>query len=112
MLGLGLLNVWLLRSHKETPYRGGEAKTLKNEFAIYGLANWFFYLIGALKITSAVALFLSFIYSDLSFMASSLIIILMLGAIAMHIKAKDSIKKTLPALAMFFMSGIVYIYSF
>jgi len=34
---LGIFNVWLLRIGKTTSYRGGDARTLKEEFAVYGL---------------------------------------------------------------------------
>jgi hypothetical protein len=34
---LVLLSVWLVRFGKETPYRGGNAHSMKEEFAAYGL---------------------------------------------------------------------------
>ena len=37
IVGLGLLNVWLLRFGKATPYRGSSAETMHQEFAVYGL---------------------------------------------------------------------------
>jgi hypothetical protein len=33
---LSILNVWLLRPVQATPFRGGQAKTLREEFAAYG----------------------------------------------------------------------------
>ena len=112
IIALGLLNVWFLRVNKETFYRGGKAKNLKDEFAFYGLPNYFFYLIGGLKISSALLLFLSLSYPQLSLYPSLVIGSLMLGAIVMHIKSRDSIKKTTPALIMFIMSGVVCFYYF
>lgn len=56
VVALGLLNVWLLRYSKQTVYRGQGAKNLKEEFAVYGLPEWFHYLIGFLKVGSALAL--------------------------------------------------------
>ena len=40
---LGIFNVWLLRYNKNTEYRGGNAKSLKEEFETYGLNSWFMY---------------------------------------------------------------------
>ncbi len=39
IVAVGLLNVWLLRYNKDTSYRGGSAKNLKDEFAAYGLPS-------------------------------------------------------------------------
>ena len=49
VIALGIINVWILRSGKQTDYRGGEAINLKDEFTVYGLPTWFFYLVGILK---------------------------------------------------------------
>ncbi len=109
IVALGLLNVWLVRYFKETVYRGGHAKNLKEEFAAYGLPQWFHYLIGTLKIGSAIALIGALWFAPLALPAAGLISFLMIGALAMHIKIKDPIKKSLPALLMLVMSGsIVY----
>ncbi len=111
-VAFGILNVWLLRPNKKTPYRGGKTKNLKEEFGFYGLPHWFFCLVGVIKISSAIALLLSFSYPNLSLVASSIIFSLMVGAIVMHIKSGDSVKKTLPAVIMFIMSGVICFYSF
>ncbi len=107
VIALGLLNVWLLRFNKKTAYRGGEANNLVEEFAVYGLPSWFCYLIGFLKISAASLLLLGFWIPQLILPASLLVIALMLGAVTMHAKVKDPIKKALPAGAMLMMSIIV-----
>jgi hypothetical protein len=108
IIALGLLNVWLLRFSKKTEYRGGDASNLIEEFAVYGLPVWFCYLIGFLKIGSAVMLLLGLWIPELTLPASLLVIALMLGAVSMHAKVKDPIKKALPAGAMLLMSVIVF----
>ena len=107
LVALGLLNVWLLRFDKSTDYRGGEARSLKEEFATYGLPEWFFYLIGFLKITSAILLLAGFFFTSLVLPAGALVILLMLGAVSMHIKVKDPIKKSVPAVSMLVMSCLI-----
>ncbi len=104
ILGLGLLNVWILRASSATSYRGGAAQSLQEEFGAYGLPNWFFYLVGFLKIGSAVLLLTGIWYPEAIVPAAGLVAALMVGAIAMHLKVKDPAIRSLPALAMLVMS--------
>lgn len=105
ILGLGLLNVWLLRSRSATAYRGGEAKSLRDEFAAYGLPEWFFSVIGVLKVGSALALLVGLWVPALVAPAAGLVVALMLGALGMHLKVKDPPLKSLPAFLMLAMSA-------
>lgn len=104
IVGLGLLNVWIIRRDQETPYRGSCSGSLKGEFAAYGLPLWSFYVIGFIKITSALLLLLGLWYPFLIFPAAFVISIMMLGAVVMHIKVRDPLKKTLPALILLLFS--------
>ena len=52
-----VFNVWLLNMDQVSPYRGGDALTLKEEFLTYGLSENIFYLIGGIKLLAALALF-------------------------------------------------------
>ena len=104
IVAVGLLNVWLLRYNKDTSYRGGSAKNLKDEFAAYGLPHWAHYVVGALKISAAIALIAGLWISTINFYASALVAFLMLGALAMHLKIKDPIQKSIPAFLMLLMS--------
>lgn len=104
---LGLLNVWLLRSSQATPYRGGEARSMREEFQAYGLPAWFTWVIGALKIGVAIALIAGLWFPALVLPAALLLSILMLGALAMHVKVHDPLKKSLPALGMLTLALII-----
>ncbi|MDX1418993.1 MAG: DoxX family protein [Rubricoccaceae bacterium] len=104
VVGLGLLNVWLARSRSATAYRGGDARSLKEEFAAYGLPEWMFYLVGALKVGAAVALLIGIWVPSLVGPAAAVVVVLMLGAIAMHLKVKDPLMKSLPAALVLLMS--------
>ena len=104
---LGLLNVWLLRSSQATSYRGGEARSMREEFQAYGLPAWFTYVIGALKIGVAIALIAGVWFPALVLPAALLLSILMLGALAMHVKVHDPLKKSLPALGMLTLALII-----
>ena len=56
LIGLVLLNVWLLRYNRSTAWRGGSAANMREEFAHYGFPTWFMGLVGGLKVTLAVLL--------------------------------------------------------
>ena len=103
VVALGLLNVWILRSRSATSYRGGSAKTLKEEFAAYGLPEAVFYLVGALKITAALLLLVGLWIPVVVAPAAGLVALLMVGALAMHAKVKDPPVRSLPASAMLFL---------
>ncbi len=107
IVGLGLLNVWLVRGRSATSYRGGSAQTLQEEFATYGLPGFVFYVVGALKIGAAVIL-LAGVWMALPVReAAGLVAALMLGAIVMHLKVGDPVVKSLPAAVMLAMSAAI-----
>lgn len=105
VVALGLLNVWLVRAGSATSYRGGDARSLKEEFAAYGLPDFFFYLVGALKIGSAIMLIAGIWIDGLVMPAAAIVVVLMVGALVMHVKVKDPAVKSLPAFLMLLMSG-------
>jgi uncharacterized membrane protein YphA (DoxX/SURF4 family) len=97
---LGLLNVWLVRFNRRTAYRGGGAASMPEEFAAYGLPAWFAYVIGALKIGAALALIAGIWLPSVVPPAAALVCTLMVGALAMHARIRDPLKRFLPALGM------------
>ena len=107
IVGCGLLNVWLLRFNKSTAYRGGAAANMLEEFAAYGLPAWSCYLVGFLKVASALALLAGLIYPAVVLPAAIVIALLMSGAVAMHLKVGDPIKKSVPALSVLMLSAII-----
>ena len=100
IVALGIFNVWLLRSGKATPYRGGGAMDMRQEFARYGLPPKVMYIVGALKLGCAVALLVGILVPVLVQPAAALLAALMSVAVAMHLKIKDPTLKSLPAAAM------------
>jgi len=107
IVGLGILNVWMVRSRKATPYRGGEAKSLREEFAAYGLPFWFMCVIGVLKIGLALALLAAIWINSVAQPAAIGLGLLMLGAFVMHLKVKDPIKKAVPSIAVLAMCAAI-----
>jgi len=108
IVAFGLLNVWLLRSGKKTRYRGGKAKSLREEFAVYGLPPLAMWVVGALKIIVALSLLVGIWLPRLVLPAAALLVVLMVGAFLMHLKVKDPMEKTIPSLVMLAMAiGLV-----
>ena len=106
-VALGILNVWMLRPGKATPFRGGDAKNLREEFAAYGLPFWFMCVVGALKVGLALALIAAIWKHSIAQPAAIGMGLLMLGAFVMHLKVKDPIKKALPAITVLAMCAAI-----
>ena len=110
IVAVGLLNVWLLRSRTATSYRGGQATTLKEEFDAYGLPSVAFFIVGALKVGAGISLLVGFWMPGLIQPSATIVAVLMVGAIIMHVKVKDPIMKSVPAILMLLMSaGILWL---
>ena len=107
LIAIGLINVWLLRFNKATDYRGGDAKNMKEEFIAYGLPVWLMYLVGAMKIAIAIMLVLGFWVEQLLLYNLIALASLMIAALMMHVKVKDPIKKSYPALSILFMIALI-----
>jgi DoxX-like family len=108
VVGLGLLNVWLLRARSSTAYRGGTAQTLRQEFAAYGLPAGAFYVVGTLKIAAGVILLGALWLPLPARLAATVVAGLMVGALVMHAKVKDPTSRSVPAALMLAMCvGIV-----
>ncbi len=109
VIALGLLNVWLLRTEKPTAWRGGDAKNMREEFAVYGLSPGVMKVIGFLKVTLAVCLILGLWVPIVTRPAAIGVAALMFGAVAMHVKVKDPFQRSLPALTLLVLSILVAI---
>ena len=106
-VGLGILNVWILRASKSSPWRGLDAPNLKEEFARYGLGLNLFYFVGAIKISASIGLIMSIWYPAFTELCSLVLIATLIGSLIMHIKVKESIKKCLPAFSLILMLCVI-----
>jgi len=103
IVGLGILNVWVLRFNRATAYRGGDAENMREEFLAYGLPVWLMYIVGTLKVTCALMLLAGVWIQVLVLPAAIGLAVLMAGAIAMHLKVKDPPRKVMPAMIVFLL---------
>jgi hypothetical protein len=108
-VGLNILRIWLVTNKRASVYRGGDgkAKTLREEFEYYGLPAWFMYVVGTLKVAAALGLIAGIWVPELVPYAAGGLIVLMLGAVTMHIKVRDKVTTYLPALLMLTLSTII-----
>ncbi len=96
-----IYNVWFHRFNKDTGYRGGDAKNMREEFAVYGLSEKTMYAAGAAKVGLATLMLAGLFVPKLTRPASAGLAALMAGAIGMHAKVDDPVKRALPAISVF-----------
>ncbi|MFD2550861.1 DoxX family protein [Bizionia sediminis] len=109
IVSLSILNVWLVQFNKPTRWRGGDAKTILEEFKVYGLSKTQYYIIGFLKISLALVLLVSIQFQNLTLLGSLGLALLLLGSIAMHLKIKDPLYKSFPAFLFLVMTVVIAI---
>lgn len=111
IIALGLLNVWIVRFDKPTPYRGGNSTNMIEEFKYYGLPKTFMYAIGLFKVLFSLfilfSLFFGSKYDQLISMGLVFLSFIMVGSIIMHLRVKDPLNKSIPAIGMLVLSVVV-----
>lgn len=112
IVGLSILNVWLVQPKKATKWRGGDAKTISEEFEAYGLSKEMMYVVGFLKVSLAIILLISVQIHSLSLIGSLGLALLLSGSIIMHLKIKDQMFKSFPAALFLVMNLIIAYFSF
>ena len=106
-IAIAMFDVWLLRYNRPQRARGGNATTMAEEFAVYGLPVWFRNVIRVLKLASGTLMILGIWNDRLAVIAGVSLVVLMGGAIAMHIKVRDPLYKSIPATTFFLLSAYV-----
>ncbi len=110
IVSLSVLYVWLLRFNLPSIFRGGEASNMVEEFAAYGLSENMVYIVGAIKVLSALGLLGGLFYRKLILPSAIVMAVMMMGALGMHFKIADEAVKYVPSLVFFLMSvGIIFL---
>jgi hypothetical protein len=107
IIGISILNVWLIQSNKHTKWRGGNATTIIEEFNVYGLSKSFYVTIYILKVSLAILLLASIQFDVLTLVSSLGLALLLLGSILMHVKVKDAWYKSFPAFLFMLMNLVI-----
>ncbi|MBC2838321.1 DoxX family protein [Robiginitalea sp. SC105] len=104
LLFMSIINVWFFRFNRPTQWRGAGAGNMKEEFASYGLRGNLVYVVGAIKVAAALGLFLSVWYPALTIPSAAVMALMMAGAVSMHLRIGDPLKRSFPALLFLFCS--------
>jgi len=107
IIALGIFNVWLVRANRATNYRGGSARTMEEEFHVYGLSTTCMKIVRVCKLLSA-ALLIAGIWNPLLARSGAIsMAALMFAAVLMHAKVGDPIRKSVPAASLLLLSLVV-----
>lgn len=102
-----IFNVWVVRRNRPTPYRPDGARDMKEEFERYGFPGWALIAVGTLKLSLAVLLLVGIAFAHVALPAAALMAVLMLSAVAAHIRVRDPLVKAAPALGMLVLSTFI-----
>lgn len=108
IVSISLFNVWLIQGKKATRWRGGDAKTIYEEFETYGLPQWLLYLVGFLKVSLSVVLIASIWYPSIEMYPAIGLAALLSGSVIMHLAIKDPLYKSFPAALFLTMCLLIY----
>lgn len=109
-IGIGILNVWLVRFNVQTRYRGGSATNMKDEFSIYGLPEKLVWVTGTIKIGTAIALLAGIAFPSLITPAATVLAVFMLSAVLFHVKVKDPLFKSIPATTVLLLTLVLLLF--
>lgn len=99
---IGIFYAWTIGFNRESKYRPGKARNMKEEFYVYGLPLWFMYVIGGIKVLLSSLLILGFFYPNLLKPVAGILCLIMAGAVLMHLKIReDKLIKALPSYYIF-----------
>jgi hypothetical protein len=106
----GSLTVDRPEGRDKLSWRGGDARSLKEEFRVYGLPAWSMGVIGSLKILLAAGLVAGIWLPAVTRPAAAGLAVLMAGAVAMHFKVGDPPRKSLPAFCVLLLCLVVAVF--
>lgn len=109
IIALGIINVWILRRDRPTPYRPDGAASIQEEFDRYGLPDWAWRVVGTAKLTLAGLLLVGIFVPAVASFAAAGMALLMLGAVSAHVRVSDPAIKSMPAFLMMLLSTVVVV---
>ena len=109
IIALGIYNVWIIRRNRATDYRPEGAANIAEEFRRYGLPDWVRSAVGATKLILATLLLVGIFVTPLVRPAAAFMALLMVAAVAAHIRVNDPWTKSMPAATMLALSTLVVV---
>jgi hypothetical protein len=109
LIAIVIFNVWVVRRNRTTPYRPEGAGNLEEEFSVYGLPDWVRLGVGGTKLLLASLLLIGLFVIPVARVSSGLLALLMVAAVAAHLRVRDPFIKAVPAIFMAVMCGFVFL---
>ena len=106
-IAIAMFDVWLFRYDRPQRARGGDARNMVEEFRVYGLPDWFRNVVRVLKLGAGTLMVVGIWSTSAALVAGTVLVVLMGGAILMHVKVRDPFFKSMPATLFFVLSGLV-----
>ena len=82
---------------------------MSEEFARYGLPGWARRVVGGAKLLLAGLLVVGVFFTPVAVPAATLMALLMIGAVAAHVRVRDPLVRSVPALVMLLLSTAVIV---
>jgi len=109
VIALTILNVWMARFGRASPYRGGGAANMREEFAEYGLPGWTVRAVGGAKVALALCLLAGLWIDSLTRPAAFGIAVFMLAAVGMHVRVGDPPIRSVPAATLLGLTIVTFL---
>ena len=105
-----LFLVWTWRFNKPTRFRGKRAKTMAEEFEVYGLSRRTMYIVGSLKLGISICFLLGHWVPFIIRPAAFVLAVLMFMAVLFHLRVERSnYFKAIPAYLLLFFATYLFI---
>ena len=97
-IAIAIIYAWTYSYNRPSKFRGGDAKNMVEEFAVYGFPSWVVPIVRVVKLSLAVCLLLGYAFPVLVKPTAIALTFIMLVAVMMHLKMRrESLVKLLLA---------------
>jgi len=111
LVSVVVLSAWSFKLNQPSVFRGGDAMTMSEEFAAYGLSDSIMISVGIVKILLALLLLAgAFKFPALLKPSAAIMSLFMIGAVYFHISISDGVLPTLPAATMLLCCLLIVFY--
>ena len=101
-ISFGIIYAWTIGYNRPSKFRGGNARNMKEEFAVYGFPDWLLPVTRVVKLSLAVCLLFGYFFPIVVKPVAFLLAPIMFVAVMMHLKKyRDPLVKALPAYLIF-----------
>ena len=97
-ISFGIIYAWTIGYNRPSKFRAGNARNMKEEFAVYGFPGWVLPVTRVVKLSLAVCLLFGYFFPIVVKPVAIALTIIMFVAVMAHLKRfRDPLIKALPA---------------